>query len=112
MPDGREMQAEPLYHRRGVATLLDLAWSLLPAPYREIGKAAAVVSLLSVTINASTRRPSGNCAPESSSTRVSRIFLSTRSVGSSVRTFLGPSCSPTWTTRPQNFRLPYASAVT
>src|SRR5215472_10711289 len=49
---------------------------------------------------ASTRNPIGKCAPGSSSTSVSRIFRSTRSVGSSVRTFLGPSSSPTRTTRP------------
>ncbi len=60
----------------------------------------------SVRMNASTRRPIGKDAPGSSSTRVSRNFRSTRSVGSSVRTVFGPSSSPTSTTCPQILCLP------
>ncbi len=79
--------------------------SLGVAEVTNCGRAAAVCSP-SVRMNVSTRRPTGNWAPESSSTKVSKNFRSTRSVGSSVRTFFGPSNSLTRTTCPQTFCLP------
>ena len=59
-----------------------------------------------VTIVASTRSPIGRSAPGSSSTSVSRIFVSTRSRGSSVRMFLRPSTRPIRMTRPSKRRVP------
>src|ERR1700737_1059765 len=75
-------------------------WSVRPSRYCTLA-----TSGVSPTMYESTRRPTGSCTPLSSSTRVSRIFLSTCSVGSSVRTFFGPSSSPRRTTCPQNFCL-------
>src|SRR5216683_1707132 len=47
------------------------------------------------TMNASTRRPSGSCVPGLSSTSVSRIFVSTFSVGSSVLTSVSSTSTRT-----------------
>jgi hypothetical protein len=54
-----------------------------------------VSALRSGWTRASTRKPSGRLCPGSNSTTVSSIFVSTRSLGSSVRTFLRPEILPT-----------------